>query len=147
MNTKHNTHILTREGSILPPPLINVNFGISASFRTPIHALLHSVHVRVSRAFLCLALSSLFITFFSCEKEVLRYQEMVAYHAESLNLSSAAADSVARFSQKVTSFVRQHPAAAEDPLYPEIKKNIQQCWLRLNINIDDEWDGENDINF
>lgn len=77
----------------------------------------------------------------------MRYQEMVAYHAESLNLSSAAADSVSRFSQKVTSFVRQHPAAAEDPLYPEIKKNIHQCWLRLNITADDEWDGETDIDF
>ena len=77
----------------------------------------------------------------------MRYQEMVAYHAESLNLSSAAADSVSRFSQKVTSFVRQHPAAAEDPLYPEIKKNIHQCLLRLNITVDDEWGGENDIDF
>ncbi len=77
----------------------------------------------------------------------MRYQEMVAYHAESLNLQTAAADSVTRFSQKVTFFVRQHPAAAEDPLYPEIKNNIHQCLLRLNITVDDEWCGENNIDF
>ena len=145
MNTKHNTQIRMRVGSVLPPPLTDINIKKSASYRTSIYALLHSVHTRVGRAFLCLVVPLFFLA--SCEKKVMRYQEMVAYHAESLNLSSAAADSVSRFSQKVTSFVRQHPAAAEDPLYPEIKNNIHQCLLRLNITVDDEWGGETDIDF
>ena len=83
----------------------------------------------------------------SCEKEVVRYQEMVEYHAESMNLPAATADSVTSFAQKVQLFVSQHPAAAEDPLYPKIQQNTEQCWLRIKMTANPDWDGENDVEF
>ena len=41
----------------------------------------------------------------------------------------------------------QHPDATQDPLYPEIQKNIKANLLRLSITIHDEWDGETTIEF
>ena len=78
----------------------------------------------------------------SCEKEVTRYPEIQAYHAESQNLRVATADSVALFSQKVKTFVVHHPDATQDPLYPVIQQNIRQNLLRLSITINDEWDDD-----
>ena len=91
---------------------------------------------------LCLGISS-------CEKQVedVRYQEMVDFHAESFGLYQVESDSVSRFSQKVDAFVVQHPAAAADPLYPEILQNIQNYSLRISITIDTTWDGEYYIEF
>ena len=94
---------------------------------------------------LCLGISS-------CEKDVeeiedVRYQEMVDFHAESFGLYQVESDSVSRFSQKVDAFVVQHPAAAADPLYPEILQNIQNYSLRISITIDTTWDGEYYIEF
>ena len=83
----------------------------------------------------------------SCEKELTRYPEIQAYHAESLNLNVASADSVGNFSQKVQGFAVRHPDATQDPLYPVIQQNIQQNLLRLHITINDEWDGETTIEF
>ena len=128
----------------LPPPICvsDINYK---QYKRRGFALLHAASCRVGRAFLCLALLPL--SFASCEKEVVRYEEMAQYHQESLSLPSVATDSVSRFSQKVTAFVAQHPAAAEDPLYPEIQQNIRQALLRITITIDDEWDGEIHRNF
>ncbi len=78
----------------------------------------------------------------SCQKEVQRYDEMRLYHAESLTLHQVQADSVVRFSDKVNAFVARYPAAAEDPLYPEIRANIRAALVTFSITIDDEWDGE-----
>lgn len=78
----------------------------------------------------------------SSDEQPPRYQEMVAYHAESQHLTVATADSVSSFARKVGSFVTLHPAAKQAPLYPEIKQNIQQNMLRLKITITDEWLGE-----
>ena len=72
---------------------------------------------------------------------------MRQYHQESLTLQQVTTDSVTRFSSKVTAFVASHPAARQDPLYPEIQANIRQATLRITINFDDEWDGEEHINF
>ena len=83
----------------------------------------------------------------SCQKEQTRYPEIQVYHAESLNLRVATADSVALFSQKVKTFVVHHPDATQDPLYPVIQQNIRQNLLRLHITINDEWDGETTIEF
>ena len=77
----------------------------------------------------------------------MRYEEMRQYHQESLTLQQVSTDSVTRFSSKVTTFVVAHPAAQEDPLYPEIQQNIHQATLRITITIDDEWDGVEHINF
>ena len=76
-----------------------------------------------------------------------RYPEIQAYHAESLNLTVASADSVSKFSTKVKTFVAHHPDAAQDPLYPVIQQNIKQNLLRLSITINDEWDGETHIEY
>jgi hypothetical protein len=78
----------------------------------------------------------------SCEKEVQRYDEMRLYHGESLTLHQVQADSVVRFSDKVKAFVARYPAAAEDPLYPEIRANIRAALVTFTITVDDEWDGE-----
>jgi hypothetical protein len=78
----------------------------------------------------------------SCQKEVQRYDEMRLYHGESLTLHQVQADSVVRFSDKVNAFVARYPAAAEDPLYPEIRANIRAALVTFTITVDDEWDGE-----
>ena len=93
-----------------------------------------------------LIFSILFLTA-SCQKEQTRYPEIQVYHAESLNLRVATADSVALFSQKVKTFVVHHPDATQDPLYPVIQQNIRQNLLRLHITINGEWDGETTIEF
>ena len=83
----------------------------------------------------------------ACEKELTHYPEIVAYHAESKNLDVATSDSVGKFNVKVKAFVAQHPDATQDPLYPEIQKNIKANLLRLSLTIDDEWDGETFIEY
>lgn len=92
-------------------------------------------------SFLCLA----------CSKETSvsqpQYPEMQAYYVESCHLSVAATDSVQRFMQKVDTFVTRHSDAKQDPLYPRIQENIRSASFRLNINVDDEWDGEYNMTF
>ena len=83
----------------------------------------------------------------SCEKELSHYPEILAYHAESKTLDVATSDSIGKFNVKVKTFVAQHPDATQDPLYPEIQKNIKANLLRLSITIDDEWDGETFIDY
>ena len=92
-------------------------------------------------SFLCLA----------CSKETSvsqpQYPEIQAYYVESCHLSVAATDSVQRFMQKVDTFVTHHTDAKQDPLYPRIQENIRSASFRLNINVDDEWDGEYNMTF
>ena len=83
----------------------------------------------------------------ACEKELTHYPEIVAYHAESKTLDVATSDSIGKFNVKVKAFVASHPDATQDPLYPEIQKNIKANLLRLSITIDDEWDGETFIEY
>ena len=83
----------------------------------------------------------------ACEKELTHYPEIVAYHAESKTLDVATSDSIGKFNVKVKTFVAQHPDVTQDPLYPEIQKNIKANLLRLSITIDDEWDGETFIEY
>ena len=148
MNTTFSTTIPRREDKKSPPPLTNINSGASAPLRTPLHALLNSVRSRVGRASLCLCLALLPMAYASCghsEAEPVRYEEMTAYYAESLTLTEVSLDSVGRFSRKVTDFVALHPAAAEDPLYPKIQQNISTASLRITVN--EDWDGEVDVQF
>ena len=72
---------------------------------------------------------------------------MQAYYVESCHLNVAATDSVQRFMQKVDTFVTHHSDAKQDPLYPRIQENIRSASFRLNINVDDEWDGEYNMTF
>lgn len=90
-------------------------------------------------SFLCLA----------CSKETSRmsYPEMQAYYAESCNLGVAASDSIARFRQKVDTFVTQHADAKDDPLYSRIVDNIKSAWVRLNMNLGDDWDEDYNMIF
>ena len=84
----------------------------------------------------------------SCEKEVYDVSPtMEAYYTESLQLPSVSIDSVKSFSSKVNGFTRTYPIALEHEKYPLIKDNIKAASLRLNIVINDEWDGETHINF
>ncbi len=78
MTIKHNTPIIVMGGQILPPPLTNINNN-SASFGTPIHALLHKALASCGRVFLCLSLLLLPLAFASCDKEVVEqdYEDML----------------------------------------------------------------------
>jgi hypothetical protein len=100
------------------------------------------------RKLLSILVSFLLVTLLgSCEKELFHYAEITEYHAESQQLDVATTDSIARFSSKVQGFVVRHPDATQDPLYPEIQKNIKANLLRLSLTIDDEWDGETFIEY
>ena len=90
-------------------------------------------------SFLCLACSK--------ETSVSHYPEMQAYYAESCNLGVAATDSVQRFAQKVNAFVTLHTDATDDPLYDRICDNIQSAWIRISITINEDWDGDYNMNF
>lgn len=90
-------------------------------------------------SFLCLACSK--------ETSVTHYPEMQAYYAESCNLGVAATDSVQRFALKVDAFVTQHTDATDDPLYDRICDNIQSAWIRISITINEDWDGDYNMNF
>ena len=83
----------------------------------------------------------------ACEKELTHYPEIVAYHAESKTLDVATSDSIGKFNVKVKAFVAQHPDATQDPLYPEIQKNIKANLLRLFLTINDEWDGDTTVHY
>lgn len=149
MNIQKKQHnaLIIRE--LLPPPISLCNNHISSNaFRSAIPALLHQAHAFCGRAFrISMFLALLSLGFISCEKDVLRYQEMVQYHTESVHLPQVTTDSVSRFSQKVSTFLAQHPDAQDDPLYPEIQANIRAASFRMTITINDEWDGENVVNF
>ena len=139
---------------LLPPPISRIctcekdsSHSLTTTNITNTTALLHTVYARVGRAaaFLCLLVLPLLMG--SCEKELVRYAEMVQLHQESCGLPEVTADSVGRFTQKVDAFVTRHPAAREDPLYPDIRQNIRAASLRLNITVEEEWDGEYNYNF
>ena len=84
----------------------------------------------------------------SCEKDSFDVSPtMEAYYTESEKLPSASIDSVKSFSNKVDGFTRSYPDAKEHNKYPLIKENIKTASFRLNITINDEWDGEKHINF
>lgn len=72
---------------------------------------------------------------------------MRAFHAESEHLRDASADSVARFSRKVKTFVDEHPDAVEDPIYDIILRNIDMASLGFTIVVNDEWEEENYYEF
>ena len=72
---------------------------------------------------------------------------MQAYYAESCNLCVAATDSVQRFTQKFDAFVTQHTDATDDPLYDRICDNIQSAWIRISITLNEDWEGDYNMNF
>ena len=51
-----------------------------------------------------------------------------------------------RFTQKVDAFVVVHADATDDPLYPEIRQNIEDALVKFVITVQDEWDKE-DISY
>ena len=98
-------------------------------------------------------LLGLAVTFFllmtACEKEVISegYPEMEGFYIESCGLQVATIDSMKNFKGKVDNFTVEFPESKEHSLYPKIQANIKSASLRLNITINDEWDGETYINF
>jgi len=85
----------------------------------------------------------------ACEKEVISedYPEIEGFYIESCGLQVATIDSVKNFKVKVEDFTVEFPESKEHSLYPKILANIKSASLRLNITINDEWDGETHINF
>ena len=51
------------------------------------------------------------------------------------------------FTSKLDGYVAQYPQAKNHKRYSLILENIKAASLRLNITINDEWDGEDRINF
>ena len=81
-----------------------------------------------------------------CESDMVRYDEIRQYHQESKTLQQVESDSVNRFTQKVDAFVVVHADAVDDPLYPEIRQNIEDALVKFVITVQDEWDKE-DISY
>ena len=107
--------------------------------------LLHTVYTRIGRAFWCL-LFLIFLASCSQEDEV-HFVEISEYYAESCHLEQVTLDSISSFSQKVAAFVKTHPEAKEDPLYPRILTNIRNHCQGLNLYIDPEWGGITEMGF
>lgn len=127
----------------LMAPLATYGGGILCNFSSPLTVRSNPKHTLSLAASLVIAL--LFMS--SCEKDLMRYEEMRQYHQESLTLQQVTTDSVTRFSSKVSTFVASHPAAQEDPLYPEIQENIRLATLRIAVILDEEWGDDKHINF
>ena len=72
---------------------------------------------------------------------------MESFYIESCGLPAVTIDSVKLFSTKVNDYTTEYPESKEHSLYPKIQANIKSASLRLNITINDEWDGETYINF
>ena len=143
MNLLYKLHNTLIHMELLPPPIsvCNVNNISLGSATLP---LLHQAYASCGRAFgFYLLLCLLPLGFASCEKPQLRYAELEAYYAESQNLEAAPRDSVLRFYRKVQSFVTINPDAKEDPLYPEIRRNIS---LVLSLT-DSSWGEDITITF
>ena len=139
--SNHNLLIISH---LLPPPFAEVTNGNWHEVISP--ALLHAVYRCAGRAFLCACLLMVAVALHSCEQAPLRYTEIEEYYTESLALPTATADSVGRFSQKVTAFVAAHPAAADDPLYSAINANIRRALLQIATH-DPSWGDDINLRF
>ena len=105
-----------------------------------------SSHLTAALLFLCLMTFTFF--FASCESyEDPTHEVLRGYFDESKGLFEVSTDSVNRFSAKVNEFTTRIPAAQNDPLYTQIKSNIKAASLKINITINDQWDGEKFITF
>ena len=142
MKTMNRLRNMAPKGVKLPPPTSlcdnNIRRNSLGSCRP---ALLHQAYAFCGRASLCLALAVLPLLA-GCEKDLVRYEEIRQYHQESKTLQQVEADSVNRFTQKVDAFVAVHTDATDDPLYPEIRQNIEDALVKFVITVQDEWDKE-----
>lgn len=89
------------------------------------------------------------LTLPSCEQSasVDDYPIMEQYYTESVNLVTVTFDSVKSFSNKVDGYVLQFPEAKNHKRYSQIQENIKAASLRITINIDPAWAGEDSIRF
>ncbi len=85
--------------------------------------------------------------FVSCEKEVTYGPEMDEYYTESCNLTRATSDSIQNFAFKVRNYTQENPEALGHPKYSLIQDNIHKAYLNLGIEVDDEWDGEINVDY
>lgn len=65
-----------------------------------------------------------------------------AMYLESKGLEKVSVDSIQRFSKKLNAYVTHNPSAKNDPLYPEIKQNLNLHAVHISITANTEWDGE-----
>lgn len=105
-----------------------------------------NVRARRGKGAALLLLALLPLGFSSCEKPDVVHGELEGYYDESTRLSVCTADSITRFSAKVTAFVAAYPEAKDDELYPRIKANVRDAWLQVTVN-GTGWDGEETIGF
>ncbi len=89
------------------------------------------------------------LTLPSCEQSasVDDYPIMEQYYTESVNLVTATLDSVNSFKAKVDGFVIRNPEAKNHRRYSMIQENVKAASLRITINIDPAWAGEDSIRF
>ena len=85
----------------------------------------------------------------SCEQSasVDDYPIMETYYVESLNLPTVSLDSIKSFRKKVDGYVNQNPEAKNHRRYSMIQENIKAASLRITIDIDPTWAGEDSIRF
>ena len=73
---------------------------------------------------------------------------MEYFYYESCGLTKVEGDSIIRFATKVDIYVTHYPETKTDPYYPEIVDNIKEaaklCGLIVNIDMNPEWEGEED---
>ena len=102
----------------------------------------------MKKGFIILILVFSISWFTSCEKEVFDISPaMEAYYTESIQLPTVTLDSVKSFSNKVDAFTRTYPYAKEHSKYPMIQANIKAASIRIVIEIDTTWAGEDNYTF
>ena len=101
----------------------------------------------MKKTFICLLVSLvLAISMPSCEESVTdEYPIMEQYYTESVNLPTVTLDSVNLFKAKVDGYVSQNPEAKNHKRYSMILENIKVASLRITIDIDPTWAGEDSI--
>ena len=84
----------------------------------------------------------------SCETtSVDDYPIMESFYKESVALPTVGLDSVKSFSNKVSGYVAQFPQAKQHRRYSLIQDNIKAASIRINLEIDTTWVGEDSIRF
>lgn len=84
----------------------------------------------------------------SCEQSVADENPiMEEYYKESVNLLTTTLDSVKSFKAKVDGYVIRNPEAKNHRRYSMIQENIKAASLRITIDIDPTWAGEDSIRF
>lgn len=103
----------------------------------------------------CVLFTLLVLGFTSCNKDD-SWIQMVQFYEESQSLPEESKDSIISFNKEFVNFVSSHPGAESDNLYEPTRDNIDYAakvhgfkfgGINIIITINDEWDGEIDIDY